>query len=311
VQKILFLRKFKKASGGQIKVRDYFMHCLHHPGLDPYLFLKPDSDNKADEVWNDIPKDRIVSNVQVEKYDMVFIGGGDWRRFPEAIDGKKKIINLIQHVKHGNKKGRLFQYLERSAFRICVSQEVAEAIAPYANGEIVVINNGIPLDIFTKNAEKVENSILIWARKNPKLGKKLHEKLGIQNEHVSLLLDNVPREEFARRLGKTDIFVPLPNETEGFYLPAIEGMASGCVVVCSDAIGNRSFCKHGETCLMPGFDDFDGHVRMVSLLLAEPSYKERIRRRGGEIAQTFSLASERKAFYKFLSKFTGMQAALA
>jgi GT2 family glycosyltransferase len=38
---------------------------------------------------------------------------------------------------------------------------------------------------------------------------------------------------------------------EGFCLPALEAMACGAAVVCTDAHGNRDFCVDGENCLMP------------------------------------------------------------
>ena len=44
--------------------------------------------------------------------------------------------------------------------------------------------------------------------------------------------------------------VCLPYEEEGFYLPAIEAMASGCLVVTLDCIGNRGFCRHEDNCLI-------------------------------------------------------------
>ncbi|HEX8064974.1 MAG TPA: glycosyltransferase [Thermoleophilaceae bacterium] len=37
---------------------------------------------------------------------------------------------------------------------------------------------------------------------------------------------------------------------EGFCLPLLEGMAAGVPVVCTDAHGNRDFCRDGENCLM-------------------------------------------------------------
>ena len=43
-----------------------------------------------------------------------------------------------------------------------------------------------------------------------------------------------------------------PRLHEGFCLPALEAMATGGAVVCTDAHGNRDFCTDGENCLMPG-----------------------------------------------------------
>ena len=38
------------------------------------------------------------------------------------------------------------------------------------------------------------------------------------------------------------VAVFVPNPKEGFYLPALEGMALGTLVVCPDCLGNRSYC---------------------------------------------------------------------
>jgi glycosyltransferase involved in cell wall biosynthesis len=46
----------------------------------------------------------------------------------------------------------------------------------------------------------------------------------------------------------------LPTEREGFYLPALEGMALGTLVICPDCVGNRGFCLHNENSLMPSYD---------------------------------------------------------
>lgn len=37
---------------------------------------------------------------------------------------------------------------------------------------------------------------------------------------------------------------------EGFCLPLLEAMATGAPVVCTDADGNRDFCRHEENCLL-------------------------------------------------------------
>jgi GT2 family glycosyltransferase len=41
---------------------------------------------------------------------------------------------------------------------------------------------------------------------------------------------------------------------EGFCLPLLEAMAAGAPVVCTDAHGNRDFCRDGENCLMADED---------------------------------------------------------
>jgi GT2 family glycosyltransferase/glycosyltransferase involved in cell wall biosynthesis len=51
-------------------------------------------------------------------------------------------------------------------------------------------------------------------------------------------------------LNTATVFVQTSRH-EGFCLPVLEAMATGVPVVCTDADGNRDFCRDGENCLMP------------------------------------------------------------
>lgn len=303
MKKILFIRDFKKIHGGHIKVRDYFLHCLKHPGIAAYVYFTPDSIPQGGELYAEVPRERIVAQMQIEAYDALFIAGGkNWKLLPENLPGMK-IINLIQDFDNADPNDAQFVNLQRPALRICVSQQVYDAVAPHAAGTTVVIKYGIPLDVFSAAGEKRRNSIFIWARKNKPLGKRLALALQERGREVALLKDFVPRHEFARRLGESDIFVALCYSREGFYLPALEGMARRCAVLCADAVGNRGFCLHGETCLMPAHDHFDSHLAMIEQLLAADDLKERLRQRGYEMAQSYAMQHERENFHRVLDKY--------
>jgi GT2 family glycosyltransferase/glycosyltransferase involved in cell wall biosynthesis len=51
-------------------------------------------------------------------------------------------------------------------------------------------------------------------------------------------------------LNTAGVFVQTSRH-EGFCLPVLEAMSTGLPVVCTDAHGNRDFCRDGENCLMP------------------------------------------------------------
>lgn len=57
-------------------------------------------------------------------------------------------------------------------------------------------------------------------------------------------------EEVNRLFNEATVFVQTSTH-EGFCLPPLEAMATGCPVVCTDAHGNRDFCEDGVNCLMP------------------------------------------------------------
>ena len=64
-------------------------------------------------------------------------------------------------------------------------------------------------------------------------------------------------EEVGELFSQATVFVQTSTH-EGFCLPALESMASGGAVVCTDAHGNRDFCEDGENCLMPEADPGGG-----------------------------------------------------
>jgi GT2 family glycosyltransferase/glycosyltransferase involved in cell wall biosynthesis len=71
---------------------------------------------------------------------------------------------------------------------------------------------------------------------------------------------------------------------EGFCLPLVEAMAAGAPVVCTDAHGNRDFCRDGENCLM--VEPEPGAVAAaLARLLADPELRERLAREGRRTAE--------------------------
>ena len=74
---------------------------------------------------------------------------------------------------------------------------------------------------------------------------------------------------------------------EGFCLPLLEAMAAGVPVVCTDAHGNRDFCRDGENCLM--VDDDPAAVRAaLERVLSDPSLRERLAEGGRRTAADYA-----------------------
>jgi glycosyltransferase involved in cell wall biosynthesis len=60
-----------------------------------------------------------------------------------------------------------------------------------------------------------------------------------------------PSDEGVNRLFNEATVLVQTSRHEGFCLPPLEAMATGAAVVCTDANGNRDFCRDGVNCLMP------------------------------------------------------------
>ena len=79
----------------------------------------------------------------------------------------------------------------------------------------------------------------------------------------------------------------------------LESMATGGAVVCTDAHGNRDFCRDGENCLMPE-DEPAAVSAALTRLLADRELRERLGRAGVETAQEYAWERRIDALEAFL-----------
>ncbi|HKP90881.1 MAG TPA: glycosyltransferase [Thermoleophilaceae bacterium] len=73
---------------------------------------------------------------------------------------------------------------------------------------------------------------------------------------------------------------------EGFCLPLLEAMAAGAPAVCTDAHGNRDFCRDGENCLMVA-DDPASVTAALERLFGDAELRERLAAEGRRTAEAF------------------------
>ena len=110
----------------------------------------------------------------------------------------------------------------------------------------------------------------------------------------------MPRREYLALFGRAEIAVPLPVQAEGFFLPALEAMAMGAVVVCPDCGGNRSFCRDLVTCLRPEYR-LEAIVAAVEAALGMPAAaRAAIRAAAAGEVDRHDLDREREAFLALL-----------
>lgn len=306
MKRLLFIRNFNRPTGGNVSVRDYFFHALAHPRLDTRIYFPPGSRHFESDLWSELPSDRVDAAPDWETRDFVFVNGKDWRLIPPDPN-PFRILHLVQHLGYAGDP-ELRSYLARPAFRICLSEAVRESIAPHAIGPVCVIPSGVDPSLFHVGAARQAGSVLIWGGKSPTLAHAIQHRLASRGVHADLVSDWISRADFADRLRRADVFVGLTLRDEGFYRPALEAMACGCAVVCSDARGNRAHCVDGVSCLQPPHDDADAHADAVMQLLTNHELAERIRHGGREISRQFSLDAERLRFHAVLDQLLSVAA---
>jgi glycosyltransferase involved in cell wall biosynthesis len=86
---------------------------------------------------------------------------------------------------------------------------------------------------------------------------------------------------------------------EGFCLPPLESMATGGAVVCTDAHGNRDFCRDGVNCLMPE-PKREAVTSAVRRLLEDPPLRQRLGAAGIETAADYAWSRRIDALERFL-----------
>jgi len=298
---VLFVREFQSFSGGHLKVVNYMTHLAHTGWAKPALYLTPDSVVALADEW--VPRD--VERVGLTpNADMYFVAGLDWQIFDAGgldLSGKP-VINLIQHVRHSHPEDPRYAFLSRQAVRICVSQEVTDAILATGkvNGPVVTISNGLDLvELEVLRRPAPQQHVFIGGLKNPRMAAECAGLLKAAGIPTDLCTEHLPRADYLRRLAMSEISILLPHSEEGFYLPALEAMALGSIAVVPDCIGSRSFCLDGTTCLVPPYTAND-ICASVQTLLADLPLRTRLRSGGLAMAGTHSLIREREQFFQVL-----------
>ena len=312
---VWFYRNYARFTGGHLKHSHYLDHVRRMPGFAPRITFSGEPANES------LARERTrlwlaENSVMAKRWkpaarDVFFLTGGDWRYlYKSGLDAlANPRINLIQAVRKWNEGPAHYRYFTERAIRICVSQEAANAISATgrANGPVLTIPNGTDLvpfnsieDGFPAGFDERRRLVTIVGYKCPDLARGLSERLGGARIEHRLVPELLERSAFLALLGESRIAVCLPREREGFYLTALEGMASGCLVVTLDCIGNRGFCRHGENCLIADHDPeslFRATRRALAMCVRE---RGRMHRRARETAVEHSLESERQRFHAVL-----------
>jgi glycosyltransferase involved in cell wall biosynthesis len=109
------------------------------------------------------------------------------------------------------------------------------------------------------------------------------ERLGLPDAVIHY--PSVPDEDLALFYNRADLFV-FPSLYEGFGLPALEAMACGTPVVCSDAASLPEVV--GDAALRVSPSDEEGWAEAMRRALTDVSLREELRVRGLERARAFT-----------------------
>ena len=273
------------------------MHTAELTSVDCELYLQNQCPVMPD-FFSGLQGIRYSTAYHPEQSDIAFLAGIDWRRYlPQKPEGQP-VINLIQHVRHGDQQHELFQYLQHEALRICVSDAVRKAIEPYANGKCITIKMGhvIPQMIRPKDID-----LYILGKKNPNMAIRIAEWANKANLSVCCDHGLVERNTVFANMARAKVSLVLPNPTEGFFLPGIEAMALSDRVVVPDCVANREYCLSLTNTTVCDYTEKAciNAVKFASQRRQHPL--QRIEKlRGKYIARQYSLAKEKRQYQKLI-----------
>jgi glycosyltransferase involved in cell wall biosynthesis len=248
-----------------------------------------------------------VDSWRPHQADVLFLGSLDWR----MLTGEQRrtpaipIINLIQHVRHGHPLDPRSVFLTYKAIRICITEEVKEAILKTrrVNGPVVVIPIGLDWEGVPRPRSQAERDVdlVIAGLKQPLLALRLARRLARRGRRIKTLLTLRPRADYLDWINRARVAVFLPNPTEGFYLPPLEAMALGTVAVYPDYKSNRAFGRSGVDHFRPRYALGEIAEAAEAALALSPSQAAATSDAAQQTASRYTLQHEREAFLHVLN----------
>lgn len=111
--------------------------------------------------------------------------------------------------------------------------------------------------------------------------------------------------EFAQALRKHRYYLST-TVMEGFGLPMLEAMASGCTSVGWDAGGSSEYAVHGQNSMLSTYGDMDSLADNLHFVLTNPGEAYRLSKAGVVTGRNFSKERFDKAWVAELSQFLAL-----
>lgn len=310
--------------GGVVKIMDYARHAqslgyrisIWSPErVDPGAALFQIDRLRPLTVADDV-EFHSRSELDLGPDDLAFISLPDnyevaHRSLPSGWS-RERIVHIVQNIRHVNphwRHGYATRLLTRPASRIAINDIVADAIRPWLDPRCLlrVVNLGHDLDHFRHSRtggldrRPVRVAYTTW---KSAVGDDVARSLADRDDfEFRAIRETATWDELRDLYVWSDVFLCTPNREEGMYLPGLEAMAAGSLVVTPDVGGNLAYCRPGTNCLLVGFDDVEGY-RAALLDLADAGAERvvALRTAGYDVTADFELDAERAGFESFLEE---------
>lgn len=329
-QRMYFLTPMFEPVGGVVKVFDYVNHAIAL-GYEPIIAC-PERYRKGLPLFTNQRFSGLTPEAGIKYIDLeqVSLGPDDlafltWPTHYEVVERRmsrwtqhEQVIQIVQNVRWANPSftgGYAVRVLSRPMARIMTNDIVLEAVKPYLNQTSLteVIQLGHDAAFFAKNRTGGLDSPLKIAYTTWKsgVGDEVASLLSGPDFQFEAIRQPADWEELRKLYHWADVFLATPFAEEGFYMPGLEAMSAGAVVISPDAGGNRAYCDFGKNCLPVELDDAQGYVAVLKSLKSESTEEiNRLRHEGYETIKRHTLEHERERFGEFLDRLKGRLAKL-
>jgi hypothetical protein len=228
-----------------------------------------------------------------------------------------QIIHIIQGVRHASIQftdGYALRLLSRPMGRIVTSCIVLEAIKPHLNQsspcEVILLGHDTGFFAKPRSGPLGRTIRVAYTSWKSEVAVSVEERLRSERRFKFRSLRKPASWPALRKLYHwADVFLCCPLAQEGFYLPGLEAMAAGCLIVTPDAGGNMAYCEFGGNCFGVGFENDDDYILALRQLAeAPPQQIEALRRAGYETVKRHRLDQERDAFGRFIQTMADWRA---
>lgn len=256
-----------------------------------------------------------VREIAVGPRELAFFSGvGLYRFLEQRFDRRTQAEQVIQAVRGPQlvdpsyAGGYSIKLLGRPMARMVTNEFVLEAVRPHLNPSSFteIIPVGHDTTYFAKQREGGVNSPMRvgYTTWKSEIGDTVASLLGSDRRFEFRAIRETARWEELRELYHwADVFLATTLPAEGFYLPGLEAMAAGALVLCPDVLGNRAYCRFGENCVLVDYENAQSYAEALRNLATEdPRRLNAMRRSGYETASRHDWEEEERHFGAFLGR---------
>lgn len=317
-RRVWFLTPTYRPVGGVIKIFDYLLHAVEL-GYETAVWCREPFDAELPFFRIERFQRLVAADVDfgtrltLAPSDLVYFSWPDdyeviLRELPDGLV-PEQLIHIIQNVRHANPRwcdGYPLRLLSRPMSRIMTNDVVMDAVRDHVNrtSPATVIALGHDIDYFHRArsggfGDPVRVAYTTW---KSRVGDAVASRVGDAFEFRAVR-EYVPWRDLRDLYQWADVFLCTPNPEEGFYMPGLEAMAAGAVVLTPDVGGNRAYCDFGRNCLLVEFEQAESYVRALrDVSTWDPGRIEAVRERGYEATGAHTLVAERDGFASFLAE---------